>query len=233
MPKKQTGEKKQKGEKKVLTREDKKKIVEKKSQDVIDLIRQIIDLVKKNIEEIKAKNEEPVKKSKATGVKKWNSMNKLINILAKKTPKCLKNYKTPASKRNNNNSGISKPIKISDDLRSFINNHISEIDDKEISKAYDAKKDVSRTFVTKFMCKYVKLKKLQNPDDKKSILAGKDEDFDEVVYKFVPVNKDKALTYFSMQTNLKGHYTKVVEKEPVVEKKKAEKKKVAAKEVEA
>lgn len=226
MPKKQK-EKKQKEKKKILTREEKKELATKKSLEVIEIIHNLNEQIEKNIDDIKAKNKAAPRKGKTTGVKKWTSAHKIVGILEKKIVKCLKNYKAPTTKRNNNNSGISKPIKISNELRTFINEHINDLDNKELLKIYDPKKDVSRTFVTKFMCKYVKAQNLQNPDDKKSILNGKDGDFDAVVYKFVPVNKAKPLTFFSMQTNLKGHYTKVPEKvkNEVKKKKKNEEKK--------
>ena len=95
------------------------------------------------------------------------------------------------SQRKNNNSGFLKPVKISPEMAKF-----TGLDPNSLH---------SRVDVTKFICKYVADKNLQNPTDRRQINA------DPSLAKLLSYDakkSDKPLTYYHMQSLLKNHFTK-------------------------
>lgn len=93
------------------------------------------------------------------------------------------------SKRN----GFNLPVMISKELGELL--------------GMNYKEPVSRALVTTRVSEYVKENKMQSPEDGRVILAHSDEKFASVL----AIPEDKKVTFTSLQTYLKGHYTKIEE----------------------
>jgi chromatin remodeling complex protein RSC6 len=93
------------------------------------------------------------------------------------------------TKRVNNNSGFLKPVEISPEIAKFT--------------GLDASTLHSRVDVTKRVCDYIKEKNLQNPADKRQIMA--DPALAKILA-FDAKSSDKPLTYYHMQTLMKNHF---------------------------
>ena len=129
-----------------------------------------------------------MKQAKLTGVKFLKCLNKnLKNIkfnfsrLSKKKPKTVRHV--------NVNAGFSKPVKISEKMSEFLGVDSSEL--------------VSRVFVTKFLCQYIKDNDLQNPVDKRQIIA--DPKLSELL-NYTNGKEPEPLTYYRMQTYMRPHF---------------------------
>lgn len=111
-----------------------------------------------------------------------------LRSLQSNTARVLK-HKAPSGRRNNN-SGFLKPVNISSDMAKFT--------------GFDPKVQHSRVDVTKFLCKYIKDKNLQNPVNKREINA------DPALSKLLNYDPKTSvpLTYPSMQKLLKNHFAK-------------------------
>lgn len=111
-----------------------------------------------------------------------------IKVLQAATARVLR-HKAPSARRNNN-SGFLKPVNISSDIAKFT--------------GLDPKSQHSRVDVTKFLCKYIEEKKLQNPSDRRQINA------DPALAKLLAYDSKsgKPLTYYHMQSLLKNHFSK-------------------------
>lgn len=92
------------------------------------------------------------------------------------------------TKRVNNNSGFLKPVQISAEIAKFTN-----LDPASLH---------SRVDVTKRVCDYIKDHNLQNPEDKRQIMA------DASLSKILGYDskKDQPLTYYRIQSLLKDHF---------------------------
>ena len=84
--------------------------------------------------------------------------------------------------------GLNQPVTVSKPLRDFVGWKKGELH--------------SRTEVTRLLCKYVKDNDLQIPEDRRKIAP------DAKLSKLLKVRDDLPLTYTSMQTYLRPHYTK-------------------------
>jgi chromatin remodeling complex protein RSC6 len=62
----------------------------------------------------------------------------------------------------------------------------------------------SRVDVTKYICKYIRDNNLQNPEDRRQIIADKKL---AKLLDFNPEKDDKPLTYYRIQTYMKKHFT--------------------------
>jgi chromatin remodeling complex protein RSC6 len=108
----------------------------------------------------------------------------------------LKNHALRVSKkkvttrRNNTNSGFLKPVQISKELAKFT--------------GWDQNELRSRVDVTKYICNYIKEKNLQDPADKRNIRVEDDGNLKKLL-KYDGKDK-KPLTYYRLQTYLKGHF---------------------------
>lgn len=113
---------------------------------------------------------------------------KRVRSLQASTARVLR-HKAPSARRNNN-SGFLKPVNISADIAKFT--------------GLDPKSQHSRVDVTKFLCKYISDKNLQNPDDRRQINA------DPALAKLLgyDTKAGKPLTYYHMQSLLKNHFSK-------------------------
>ena len=89
-------------------------------------------------------------------------------------------------------SGFLKPVPISVAMSTFTGWSPTELK--------------SRVDVTKFLCNYIKENNLQNPTDRRQILA------DTKLAKLLDYKDGTPLTYFDMQSHLKKHFPKTVVK---------------------
>jgi chromatin remodeling complex protein RSC6 len=97
--------------------------------------------------------------------------------------------KQPVKRANNTNSGFLKPVKISADIAKFTGLNPVDLH--------------SRVDVTKYLCDYIKEHNLQNPEDKRQIVA------DPALSKLLGYDAKKAgvpLTYYRIQSLLKPHF---------------------------
>lgn len=100
----------------------------------------------------------------------------------------LKHLRDAKKPRGENNSGFMKPIKISNDLASFLKT--------------DPNEPITRVQVTKKLCSYIKEKDLQNPKDRREILP------DSQLLRLFNLGDEK-LTYYSMQKQIQQHIYKI------------------------
>jgi chromatin remodeling complex protein RSC6 len=132
---------------------------------------------------------------KSKGVKFLRTVNKKLKTLKTHTLRISKKRQTV--RRNNTNSGFLKPVKISKELAKFT--------------GWDHNEPRSRVDVTKYICNYIKEKNLQKTEDKRFIRVEDDPSL-KTLLKFDEKEKDsegnpKQLTYYSLQTYLKSHFT--------------------------
>ena len=134
-------------------------------------------------------------KPKAKGVKFLKTINKDIKQLHSDVNRVNK-FKKNGERKTSTSSGFLKPVNISSELAKFTG--------WDVSKAY------SRTAVTKFICNYIKTKKLYEESDKRNILC--DAALKNLL-KYDPANppkdeegKPQPLTYFRLQQYLKSHF---------------------------
>ena len=134
-------------------------------------------------------------KPKAKGVKFLKTINKDIKQLHSDVNRVNK-FKKNGERKSSTSSGFLKPVNISGELAKFTG--------WDVSKAY------SRTAVTKFICNYIKTKKLYEESDKRNILCDASL---KSLLKYDPANppkdeegKPQPLTYFRLQQYLKGHF---------------------------
>ena len=144
------------------------------------------DLVGVIDEEIARLRESP---GKAKGVKFLRSLGKKVKSLRGHSVRVMK-QKQKTNRKNNTNSGFLKPVIISKDMAKFTGWNPAELR--------------SRVDVTKYICKYIRDNDLQNPEDRRQILA------DKKLAKLLEYSADddeKPLTYYRIQTYMKKHFT--------------------------
>jgi upstream activation factor subunit UAF30 len=144
------------------------------------------DLVGVIEEEIVRLRESP---GKAKGVKFLRSLGKKVKILRGHAVRVMK-QKQKTNRKNNTNSGFLKPVIISKDMAKFT--------------GWDPDELRSRVDVTKYICKYIRENDLQNPDDRRQILA--DQKLAKLL-EYSADNDEKPLTYYRIQTYMKKHFT--------------------------
>ena len=144
------------------------------------------DLVGVIDEEIARLRESP---GKAKGVKFLRSLGKKVKSLRGHSVRVMK-QKQKTNRKNNTNSGFLKPVIISKDMAKFTGWNPEELR--------------SRVDVTKYICKYIRDNDLQNPEDRRQIIA------DKKLAKLLEYSADddeKPLTYYRIQTYMKKHFT--------------------------
>jgi len=98
--------------------------------------------------------------------------------------------------KDNTNSGFMKPIRISEDLRQFL-----ELDQPLTTEP------ITRAYLTTRLCNYIKKNNLQNPDDKRIIFPDKN-----LVKLFgIQDNETEPLTYYNIQKRIQKHIFKIEE----------------------
>jgi chromatin remodeling complex protein RSC6 len=129
--------------------------------------------------------------TKNKGVKFLRTLNKKLKILRNQSSRIIKQKRASVKKSTNNNSGFLKPVKISTEMAKFT--------------GWDKDELKSRVDVTKFLCDYIRNNNLQNPKDKRQIVA--DAKLQKLL-KYDPKKETEPLTYFKLQSSLKGHFIK-------------------------
>ena len=123
---------------------------------------------------------------KNSGVKFLRTVSRRVKSLHTASARVMK-QKQPSA-RKNNNSGFLKPVAISASMAKFTGLPADELH--------------SRVAVTKNLCKYIKDHELQNPLDKRQIVA------DPALAKILgydATTDEKPLTYYRMQSLLKNN----------------------------
>ena len=125
---------------------------------------------------------------KAKGVKFLRSLGKRVKVLRGHAARVMK-QKQKTVRKNNSNSGFLKPVHLSKEMVKFT--------------GWDPSELRSRVDVTKYICKYIRDNNLQNPDDRREIIA------DKKLAKLLDYNSDsdKPLTYYRIQSYMKKHFT--------------------------
>jgi chromatin remodeling complex protein RSC6 len=149
-----------------------------------------LDEVMNMIDEEVNKMRESSSKTNTKGVKFLRTLKKRLSTIKSDTSKVVK-QKPLTKRKTNGNSGFLKPVKISSEMAKFTK--------------WGSDDMKSRVDVTKYICNYIKEHNLQNPSDKRQILA------DDSLCKILSYDpkKDGTLTYPKMQGYLKRHFTKV------------------------
>jgi chromatin remodeling complex protein RSC6 len=129
--------------------------------------------------------------AKNKGVKFLRTLNKRLKVLKNQSSRIIKDKRVSAKKGTNNNSGFLKPVKISAEMAKFT--------------GWDKDELKSRVDVTKYLCDYIRNNNLQNPKDKRQIVA--DAKLQKLL-KYDPKKETEPLTYFKLQSSLKGHFIK-------------------------
>ena len=150
--------------------------------------------VQKEFEDLIASVDEEINKlrdstNKSKGVKFLRSVNKRLKIIENHSFRVSKQRQK--TKRNNANSGFLKPVPISKELAKFT--------------GWDPKDKHSRVDVTKFVCKYIKDRNLQDPEDKRKIRVETDKNL-KTLLQYDSAKDSAPLTYYSLQRYLKNHF---------------------------
>ena len=153
------------------------------------VIQSFDDLIKSIETEMETLREGDSTKNK--GIKFLRTLNKRIKILKNQSSRIIKQKRVSTKKSTNNNSGFLKPVKISTEMAIFT--------------GWDKDELRSRVDVTKFLCQYIRENNLQNPKDKRQILA--DSKLQKLL-KYDPKKESDPLTYFKLQSSLKPHFVK-------------------------
>lgn len=163
-----------------------KRVVSKESVDAT-----FTALTEKIIAEIERLREA---KPKAKGVKFLKTLNKEIKQLHSDCNRVTR-FRKNSERKNTTPSGFTKPVNISAELAKFTGKDVNQ--------------PCSRTEITKFICNYIKTKKLYDEKDKRNILC------DASLNKLLkcdsnPPKDDQGnvvpLTYFRLQQYLKSHF---------------------------
>jgi chromatin remodeling complex protein RSC6 len=156
--------------------------------DINVMFEELLTRIDKEIENAR----ENTTKVKGTGVQSLRSIRKSVKNLQNANNRVMKQkQKTP---RKNNNSGFLKPVLLSKEMAGFM--------------GWDRKNPTSRVDVTRFLCKYISDNELQNPKDRREIVA------DDKLAKLLNYDpkKDIPLNYYRLQSYMKPHFEKIEEK---------------------
>jgi chromatin remodeling complex protein RSC6 len=165
--------------------EDSKKVTQRHVPTSESVEKEFDELINGLDEEIKKLREST---AKSKGVKFLRTLNKRLKVLKNHALRVSK--KKVTTRRNNTNSGFLKPVHISKELAKFT--------------GWDQNELRSRVDVTKYICNYIKEKNLQDPADKRNIRVEDDGNLKKLL-KYDGKDK-KPLTYYRLQTYLKGHF---------------------------
>ncbi len=171
------------------TTETKKKTTRRvvNRETILDEFDAIIALVDSEIVRLRSV---PDARNKVKGVKTLRTVNKRVKTLRNDSARALKTRQR-TKRLQNNRSGFMKPVQISKEMAKFT--------------GWDPKELKSRVDVTKYLCDYVKQKDLQDPTDRRRILA------DKRLAALLNFNEEKdgqPLTYFFLQKKIQPHFLK-------------------------
>lgn len=129
--------------------------------------------------------------NKINGIKFLRTVNKRLKTLHARSLRVMKKKKV-RPRSTNTNSGFLKAVNISAEMAKFT--------------GWAPEETRSRVEVTKFLCNYIKEHDLQNPVDRRQILP---DDKLATLLGYDAATAEKPLYYYSMQTYLKPHFTKI------------------------
>ena len=164
------------------TKEKKKRRVPTK-ESVTTEFDELVTLVQEEIERLRESS------CKQKGVKFLRSLNKRIKTLQSHSSRVMK-QKHKTNRKNNTNSGFLKPVQLSKEMAKFTGWDHSELR--------------SRVDVTKYICNYIRENDLQNPEDRRQIIA--DNKLASLL-EYDSNSDDKPLTYYRIQTYMKKHFS--------------------------
>lgn len=163
-------------------KENKKRRVPTK-ESVLTEFDELIAVVQEEIDRLRESS------GKQKGVKFLRSLNKRIKTLRGHSVRVMK-QKQKTNRKNNTNSGFLKPVQISKEMAKFT--------------GWDPNELRSRVDVTKYICNYIHENNLQNPDDRRQILADKKL---AKLLEYDSKSDEKPLTYYRIQTYMKKHFS--------------------------
>jgi chromatin remodeling complex protein RSC6 len=138
-------------------------------------------------DELSTKIETDVTTNPKSGtVKLLRNINKQLKQLKQHYVRLMKQKTKTTRKVTNSNSGFKKPVKVSKEMCKFA--------------GWDQSDAKSRVDVTNVICKYIKDRNLQNPEDRRQILV---DDTLKKLLKYDPAVQKEPLTYFSLQVFMK------------------------------
>ena len=150
------------------------------------------DTLRADVEQLKTHVDEEIQRlrtseQKNKGVKFLKVVNKSLKTLLADLNRVLKT-KTKATRSKNTSSGFMKPVKISSEMSLFTK--------------WDPSQLYSRVDVTKFLCNYIKVNQLQNPEDRRQILC------DDSLSSLLKLDKSSQnpLTYPGLQQHIQQHF---------------------------
>lgn len=151
--------------------------------------------VSKGFDELVSVIEEEISKlretqGKSKGVKFLRSLGKRVKTIRGQSLRVMK-QKHRSVRKNNTNSGFLKPVQISKEMAKFT--------------GWDPETLRSRVDVTKYICNYIRENNLQNPSDRREIVA------DSKLSKLLNYDAKKSsdpLTYYRIQSYIKPHFIK-------------------------
>ncbi len=126
-------------------------------------------------------------KERFVSVRTWSALLKDAKRLKSTSIKAMKK---PKKRNTNATSGFMKPVKISGEMASFAGWNEDELK--------------SRVDVTKYLCQYISENNLQNPADRREIVA------DDKLKRLLNYDQDldgKPLTYYYLQKKIQQHFT--------------------------
>lgn len=124
-------------------------------------------------------------KNRKVNVRTWRL---LLNEIRRLKTVSLRVMKKPKRRSENAQSGFMKPVHISQEMADFAGWNTSDLK--------------SRVDVTKYICNYIKEHNLQNPEDRRQIVA------DERLSRLLKHNStsDAPLTYYLLQKKIQPHF---------------------------
>jgi chromatin remodeling complex protein RSC6 len=124
-------------------------------------------------------------KNRKVNVRTWRL---LLNEIKRLKTVSLRVMKKPKRRSENAQSGFMKPVKISDEMAQFAGWNTGDLK--------------SRVDVTKYICNYIKENNLQNPTDRRQIVA------DEKLSRLLNYDQtsDNPLTYYLLQKKIQPHF---------------------------
>lgn len=131
--------------------------------------------------------------TKTKGIKFLRTLNKRMKVLKNHSTRVIK-QRNPSLRKNvnNNNSGFLKPVKISNEMAKFTGWNSNELR--------------SRVDVTKYLCNYIRENNLQNPKDRRQIIA--DAKLSKLLNYDSKKENGEPLTYYRIQSYIKPHFIK-------------------------
>ena len=166
--------------------ESKKRVVPTK-ETILASFDELISMVESEIVSLRENQ------TKTKGIKFLRTLNKRMKVLKNQSTRVIK-QRNPSLRKNvnNNNSGFLKPVKISNEMAKFTGWNANELR--------------SRVDVTKYLCNYIRENNLQNPKDRRQIIA--DAKLSKLLNYDNKKDNSEPLTYYRIQSYIKPHFIK-------------------------